>query len=400
MRIAYVAPYQGPELLRRRPIVRNLALAGNVKIELIAESLRQANHRVDVLSQGEVVDHRVTFYPAFAEPEPFRSDVPIRYASVIPIRFVNGAWSSMRTLSLFKRQHRAAPYDLVIIYNLKPPQVACARYAIRRLGVPVVLEYEDDAFVDVWGEPERGFRARWYLDSARDILTSVSGVIGVSPYLLSRFPPSLPSVLLRGVVDDDVISAGTRSLMARNNWVVFSGTHYRSKGLEPLITAWKMLDLPGWELHIAGRGELTPRLETMAADSKSIVFHGLLNRQQNARLLGEAKIGINPHDVGLIPGNVFAFKIIEYLAAGAHCITTPMGSLEPELEAGVTYMPDNSPETVAATLKRVVEDHHYERLAAKAAQATYGAEAVSNSLDRLLDQVVTTKAERRKGTTS
>jgi hypothetical protein len=42
---------------------------------------------------------------------------------------------------LFKARHSAAPFDLVIIYNLKGPQVVCANYAIRRLGLPVVLEY-------------------------------------------------------------------------------------------------------------------------------------------------------------------------------------------------------------------------------------------------------------------
>jgi len=66
-----------------------------------------------------------------------------------------------------------------------------------------------------------------------------------------------------------------------------------------------------------------------------------------------ATIGINPHHVSETPGNVFAFKIIEYLASGAHVITTPMGPLEKELEAGVTYMPDNSPATIAAALELV-----------------------------------------------
>src|SRR5687768_6056794 len=65
MRIAYIAPYQGPELLKRRPIVHNLALAGNVKVELIAELLRRGNHQVDVISQGAVVVQRFQFYGGF-----------------------------------------------------------------------------------------------------------------------------------------------------------------------------------------------------------------------------------------------------------------------------------------------------------------------------------------------
>jgi glycosyltransferase involved in cell wall biosynthesis len=387
MRIAYVAPYQGPTLLRDRPIVKNLALAGNLKIELISELLLRGSHQVDIISQGEVVERRLHFYPALREPRPVRPEVPVFYASALPIRFVNGVWSSFQTLGLFKQRHRLSPYDAVIIYNLKRPQIVCAEYAIRHLGLPVVLEYEDDAVVDVGGQAERGFRSRLHVDAAKRVMASASGCIGVSPHLLSRVRPAIPKLLLRGVVSEDILNASKQPVTSRQQRVVYSGTHYRSKGLEQLIDAWKMLRLPGWELHVAGRGELTPLLERMAGSDDTIVFHGVLSRQENARLLGTALIGINPHDVSHTPGNVFAFKIIEYLAAGMHCITTPMGALESDLEAGITYMSHNTPDVIAATLKHVIEDRRYEHLADKAAQETYGPEAVSRSLDIFLRQV-------------
>jgi glycosyltransferase involved in cell wall biosynthesis len=170
--------------------------------------------------------------------------------------------------------------------------------------------------------------------------------------------------------------------------VVFSGTLSRTKGLEPLIKAWDMVGPPDWELHIAGEGELGDRLRKMAASSRGIVFDGLLDRNENARLLCSAKIGINPHDLSRTPGNCFAFKIIEYLAAGMHVITTPMGPLEPELERGITYIADNKPETIASALKQVIENRSYQRTAAEAALRTYGPDAVAESLEVLLRQVV------------
>jgi hypothetical protein len=65
-----------------------------------------------------------------------------------------------------------------------------------------------------------------------------------------------------------------------------------------------------------------------------------------------------------------------------------MGTLEPELDSGITYMPDNKSETIAATLKQVIQGHDYERTAAQAALQTYGPEAVSRSLDKLLNKVM------------
>src|SRR4051794_31296284 len=130
MRIAYIAPYQGTGLIKRRPIVRNLSLAPNVKIALIAELLRKNSHSVEILSQGEVVECGFKFYPGFQEPEPFDVNIPVYYGSAFPLRFLNGLASSNSLLGLFKARHQVASFDLVMIYNLKPPQVVCASYAI------------------------------------------------------------------------------------------------------------------------------------------------------------------------------------------------------------------------------------------------------------------------------
>jgi hypothetical protein len=67
-----------------------------------------------------------------------------------------------------------------------------------------------------------------------------------------------------------------------------------------------------------------------------------------------------------------------------------MGSLEKELEAGITYMPDNSPQTIAATIQRAIRERGYERNAMKAAQQAYGPEAISKALDELVNRVRST----------
>ena len=388
MRIAYIAPYQGTALEKRRPIVRNLSLAGRVKIEMIAELLRKKGHEVDILSQGEVTERRLKLYQGFEDTNAFHPAIPVYYASAFPVRFLNGAWSGFSLLREFKGRHRAAPYDAVLIYNFKIPQMMCAKYASRRLGIPVILEYEDDVFVDLGGHRESGFRARRHFAGVRTVFNLASAATGVTPHLLTQLPTSIPKLLLRGVVSAEIATAPKPPPASRKNWVVFSGTLFRSKGLEQLIEAWEMVGPTGWELHVAGDGELRERLRHMTAHNRSIVLDGLLNRAENAKLLCSAKVGINPHDLSVTPGNVFAFKIVEYLAAGTHVITTPMGPLEPELETGITYIADNKPETIASALKQVIENRSYDRTAADAALRSYGPDAVAESLEVLLRQVM------------
>ena len=258
---------------------------------------------------------------------------------------------------------------------------------MRRLGLPVILEYQDDSFVNVHGRSGRGLIAKYHRHACREVLKAATGGIGVSPYLLSQLPPHVPKFLLRGVVSREILALSQSGSASRKNWVVFSGTHEGTQGLEELIKAWGALGLADWELHIAGHGPLTPVLESMAEGNRSITFHGLLNREENARLLHTAKIGMNPRPVTQTLGNVFSFKIVEYLAAGCHVIMTPRGSVEPELEAGISYIADNNADTIAACLKKVIDDRCYERTAERAALQIYGPDAVSKSLNQLLKQV-------------
>jgi len=395
MRIAYVAPYQGSTLLKRRPIVRNRSMSNRIKIELIAALLHANSHEVEVISQGEVVESSWTFYPSFSEPESFHPYIPIYYGSVLPIRRLNGLWSNARTLHILKERHRAKPYDLVIVFNLKGPQIACANHAIRYLGLPVILEYEDDRFVNVQGEAVDSFTLRRDIRLSTRLFRSVSGCMAVSPHLLSQLPPGIPTLLLRGVVGADVVQSCKEWHGEKKKVVLFCGTHIESNGVAQLIEGWRNVGLPDWELHITGYGQLTDALRQMAREVRGIVFHGLVSRPELVRLMCSAKICINPHQVSQTPGNVFAFKIIEYLATGAHVITTPMGSVEKELEVGLTYMPDNSPETIAATVQQVIKERGYERVAMKAAQQAYGPETVSKSLDELVNRVRAT-ANRNK----
>lgn len=395
MRIAYIAPYQGPTLLKRRPIITNLSLGARAKVELIAELLQKMSHTLEILSQGEVVERQLKVYPAFPENELFNSSIPIYYSSAFPVRFLNGFSSSLSTLRLFKARHRMAPYDLVVIYNLKPAQVTCANYAIRYLGLPVILEYEDSAFLESYAPGGTRFTSRLRLFTVKRLLAAVTGCVAGSSSLLSQVPGNVPKLLLPGIVSEVISKATERARAERENWVVFSGTHSRFQGLEQLIKAWRMANLPEWQLHIAGQGENTSALHKLAQNDPTIVFHGVLNREQNAVLLSRGKITVVAYDVSKALG--FSFKTLECLGAGMHAITTRLSALdglEPEIKIGLTYIDDNRPETIAACLKKVIAERWYERTVQQATFERYGPAAVSRSLDAFLKKVMIEKIQK------
>ncbi|HEX9046389.1 MAG TPA: glycosyltransferase family 4 protein, partial [Verrucomicrobiae bacterium] len=356
--------------------------------------LRDRSHTVEIFSQGEVVERALKFYPGFAEPQPCLPDVPVRYSSVLPVRFINGFWQGCALRSLFRRRHRQAPFDAVLIYNLKVPQLVCAEYAAR-LGLPVVCEYEDDAFMDVDGRPDPALRPR-YVRRAKKVLQTAVGGFACSPHLLAQLPAKAPRFLMRGVIGPDILRAAGNG---KQNWVLFSGTHYWTKGIASLIEAWPQAQLPNWELHITGEGQETAALKKLAAGNPRIIFHGFVSAADLAQLMAQAKICINPHALSQCPGNVFAFKIVEYLAAGAHVISTPMGEIEKEIARGITFMPDNAPATIAATLRRVVRESLWLNTAANAVRGLYGPDIMRDQLDHLL-RAASAPPRRHRGLTA
>ena len=107
MHLAYISHYQGPQLLVRRPSVVNLSLACNMKTEVVSDLLRRQGHSVEIVSPGQAGRESTTkFYRRFAEPTPVGAGSPVFYPSCVPVRFVTGWWSALRTLALFKARHR------------------------------------------------------------------------------------------------------------------------------------------------------------------------------------------------------------------------------------------------------------------------------------------------------
>jgi glycosyltransferase involved in cell wall biosynthesis len=388
MRIAYIAPYQGPDLLKRRPIIYNRSIASDIKIELTSRLLFEKSNTVEIISQGEVVKSGIGFYPAFVETQRFHREIPVHYTSALTIRFITGFWEEMRALRLFKRLHKASPFDAVIIYNTKRAQRACANYALKSLRLPVLLDYEDDAFVGMTGEKSSGLKAAYDRQSIQRLFRRLSGCFAVSPYLLSQLPSEVPKLLVRGIVDPAIINA--RPTVAKKNWVAFAGTHSKPNGVGLLIDAWKAMKLPDWELHIAGSGEETAALKESAQGRPDIIFHGVLRGSALADFLCSSKICVSPNETSSTPGHIFPCKIIDYMAAGAHVIAVRMGPLEKELENGLTYIPSNKPQVIAEAMQQVIQERRWERseILANLVCDKYGAPAVADALVILLQQAL------------
>lgn len=383
MRIAYCAAFQGPELIRHRTIRRNRALAGSQKINYVIRILEAKGHEVTVFSNGVPAERNLRFYPGFHEPVgacstvyyPFGLDVPI--ANTWAVYF--GLWA------LVAQRHRRNKFDCMIIYNMGMAEIRCGLSASKALKIPVLLEYEDDARVHTEGHATITDRLRCHW--INKLAPCLSGCFAPSNRLLDSIPTH-NQYLLRGILNDDLIAQQRSGKYKKEKIVLFTGTLVSCKNIENLIAAWKSLQPSQWQLHITGTGQLADYVKRAAAETPSIVFHGLVDRENLNKLLCRAAICVNPSCISKSVGNIFPFKIVEYLASGAHVLSTIIEEVEPELAKGITIIDSDDAPSLARGMLACMDRFPNLPDASAAVQATYSQTTVAENLDKLLRAAV------------
>jgi len=139
----------------------------------------------------------------------------------------------------------------------------------------------------------------------------------------------------------------------RENYAVFVGRLSEEKGLNTLLSAWKMVD--GMELKVVGDGP--QRSELVARASKEGVnatFLGTLPRNDVLTIVEKAQIQFVPSE--WYEG--FPMVIVEAYACGTPVIASRIGSLDEIIidgETGVKYEPGN-PKDLLEKINNLIND--------------------------------------------
>lgn len=379
MNIAYVAGYQSEFLIEKRNLKRNRALAASKKIGMIAEALAVKNHKVQIFSTGPVRENSLIFYPKFTQL--IKNTIKVHFASALDMPFFSIIWSIFSLLFVFREECRKEKFNAIIIYNVGLPEITCAYYALLRYKTPIVLEYEDSAVVNRMGK--KSIKTFIWMNYAKKLLNNLSACIAPSPYLLESINCQY-KLLVRGIFENNVF---TKAKENKKKQIVFAGTLSKSKGILELLDAWSLVNIPDWTLHIAGTGPLKEIVALKVSSMNNAVYHGFIAEEDLVSLLTTSAICINPHKVSENPGNVFAFKIIEYIAAGAHIITTPMGAVEKEIENYITYIESYSVTSIAETIEMVINKKMYTKINPEYVYNQYSLEAVASRLNEMLEKI-------------
>lgn len=217
--------------------------------------------------------------------------------------------------------------SLMWCYNAYAFEMAVAKYIKKKLGIPIILEFED------WHFARRSrFHPKALLDFFfwRRCISSLSYCFAVNHFLMSKMSKfGIATELLPGILVENIRELAYHSppfLDSQLNHTTcgyYGGLTYQ-KGAHrviELITLSIERKLPLlWS--VTGSGELEEEFRQLSLKFPNhLHFYGLLSDSSLVNLVGKTDVILNPHED--MPG-VFPFKLLESVASGRFVLSTPI----------------------------------------------------------------------------
>jgi glycosyltransferase involved in cell wall biosynthesis len=196
------------------------------------------------------------------------------------------------------------------------------------------------------------------------MLRTASGFTAVNYSILAQLPADRPRHLLPGIIDDrltDLVASRQDPFTCRPHVLGYFGGLSQEKGVDVLLNA--VPHLPDdWRLQVGGTGPLAHDLQKMArADPGRVTFLGNLTGDAlyDALCSCDATV-VPPEQLGGDGLGVFPFKVLEYLVADTHIITTPLPDIG-AVDLRFTYRWDGTVTGLVRELEKAAASFELER---------------------------------------
>lgn len=277
----------------------------------------------------------------------------VPFLNVQPLKWLTAGISVAVALALWAWRHRGRP-RLVHCLNLSMPPGLFVWLVARLTGTRTLVSVND--IVTPGGVvPHTLFRK---LDFAlhRWLLPRFDGWMVVSRAIAQDFLPGRSVCLIEGGVSPEpfAIAPADRDAAAPGVFrIVLAGSLESFNGVELALDA--MAHLPeGYQLIVAGKGEIAKKAQESAARSARIVYRGFLDFPQVLDLYRSADLLLNLRLTHSIDTRYFfPSKLMELLASGTPVLSTCTGHVEEEYGHVLYLLRDESTEALADRITQI-----------------------------------------------
>lgn len=191
--------------------------------------------------------------------------------------------------------------------------------------------------------------------------------------MAERLKIKVPFTVIEGIApeNDSDLKSETAEKYTNKKYILYTGTLNYKFGIGELLDAFKLIEAKDVCLLICGFGQAEERIkQDMKRDSR-IVYLGKVNRIDALALQRNATVLVNPRQNNEeFTKYSFPSKTMEYLSSGVPLVAYKLDGMPGEYDSYINYVPDNSPESLAREISKVLDMSDEERACAgKTAQA-------------------------------
>jgi glycosyltransferase involved in cell wall biosynthesis len=374
--VAFVGSVAPPGMTEASPA---FSPAGNkFQLGLLRHLSREGGTRVEAFSMRPLAAYPGERVLAFGGRRTELAEVP---TTLVPFVNVRGLKESSVAAGMYAHlrrwaaAHPSGPRAL-LVYNVLSSLSLPVLSAARACKVPAVAVVADLPF-DVYSfRGARGLLERAELRAQLHALRRFDGLVVLTPHAAQDHAPGVPWMRMEGALAADEISAAFGRPAASpppgaERVVMYSGMLNEMNGIPLLLQAFERLREPDWRLWMYGGGPLEGAVQAAARRDPRITLHswGVVPEAEVLRRQKQAHVLVNPRP-SAHRANRYSFpsKLLEYLASGTPVVSTAPDGIPAEYHPHLVLALDESPDGLAATLRRAAALPHAER-DARAARA-------------------------------
>lgn len=187
------------------------------------------------------------------------------------------------------------------------------------------------------------------------IIHKCTGYVLLTEAMAERVRPGAkPYLVIEGQVDS---AMEEQSNCLENKWsglnCVYAGGLHKKYGIETLVKAFILADVPNSFLHIYGDGDFVPELRHITNDH--IIYHGIVPNSEVVAAEIASTLLINPRPTTEeFVKYSFPSKNMEYMSSGTPVLTTNLPGMPEEYKDYVYIFDDETVQGIARKIREVL----------------------------------------------
>ncbi len=182
--------------------------------------------------------------------------------------------------------------------------------------------------------------------------------------MAKRLEINSPFVVMEGIAPELNVKVNNDLAEKYKNekYILYTGTLNYKFGIGELLDAFALLDDKEVRLMICGFGQAESRIKEEMKTNPGIIFLGKVDRSQVMALQRNATVLVNPRrNNEEYTKYSFPSKTMEYLASGVPLVAYKLDGIPDEYDSYINYVPDDSAESMAYVISRVLKMSDDER---------------------------------------